>query len=94
MSIKCLIIGISGQTGSYLAWESLRNNFEVIGTTRDKENLNMVNLNKLKLDINKIKIISLEPSDPRQVFSCLLKNMCCQEKYKKSRKKKEKKIWR
>ncbi len=73
MSTKCLIIGISGQTGSYLAWELLRNNFEVIGTTRDKENLNMVNLNKLKLDINKIKIISLEPSDPRQVFSCLLK---------------------
>ncbi len=73
MNKKCLIVGISGQTGAYLSKELIKNNFEVIGSSRDAVNINLKNFELLGVNLNDIEIISLDPSDPRQVFSVLLK---------------------
>ena len=68
---KVLIVGATGQTAAYVAKELVDLGFRLTGTSRDKDRANLNNLCKVGIDISRIEIISLDPSDPRQVFSLL-----------------------
>ena len=49
MNKKALIIGVSGQDGSYLARLLLEKGYNVYGTSRDHEVTAFSNLSKLKI---------------------------------------------
>ena len=76
---RALIIGITGQDGSYLAYLLLKKGYAVYGTSRDPLNTNKSNLERLGIkekitllttSINDFRslIISLENSNPSLVF--------------------------
>jgi len=65
-----LIVGVSGQDGSYLAELLLSKNYEVWGTSRDHEAQTFHNLTKLNVR-DKIKLCSMITSDFRSVISSL-----------------------
>tara|TARA_A100001388_G_scaffold273885_1_gene256496 strand:- start:278 stop:1231 length:954 start_codon:yes stop_codon:yes gene_type:complete len=69
--MKVLIVGITGQTGSYLADNLQKKGYKIIGTSRDVSTKSWENLLKLNLDVNKIKLINLDPADARQVFTIM-----------------------
>ena len=65
-----LIVGVSGQDGSYLAELLLSKNYEVWGNSRDHEAQTFHNLTKLNVR-DKIKFCSMITSDFRSVISSL-----------------------
>jgi GDPmannose 4,6-dehydratase len=68
---KALIIGISGQDGSYLAELLLKNDYEVHGTSRDADLSNFYGLKKLGI-IDKVKLHSMSLIDFRSVMQTIL----------------------
>jgi GDPmannose 4,6-dehydratase len=69
---KALIIGISGQDGSYLAKHLLKKGYTVIGTSRDAMLSTFHNLKKLSI-IDDIKFESVSLNDFRSVLQTLKK---------------------
>lgn len=67
---KALIIGISGQDGSYLAKYLLEKGYEVHGTSRDHEVSSFSNLTKLGIR-DQVKLCSMVTSDFRSVLTAL-----------------------
>lgn len=67
MNKIALIIGISGQDGSYLAKFLLKKGYEVWGTSRDAQGSNFNNLKLLGI-YDQIKLISMPPEDFRSVL--------------------------
>ena len=65
-----LIIGVTGQDGSYLAKFLLDKNYTVIGSTRDLNNYKPANLNYLSI-LNKIHLVSCNISDYYDVLKSL-----------------------
>jgi len=68
---KALIIGISGQDGSYLAELLLKKGYEVHGTSRDADLSNFYGLKKLGI-IDKVKLHSMSLIDFRSVMQTIL----------------------
>lgn len=77
---QALIIGISGQDGSYLSRLLLNNNYNVTGITRSLETLNLTGLKYLNIDsqivvkeivdINKSVLITLlEETQPDEIYN-------------------------
>ncbi len=62
MNKTALIFGISGQDGSYLANFLLSKDYKVYGSSRDKENSNFNNLEKLGIK-NKIQFVTTAVED-------------------------------
>ena len=67
---KALICGISGQDGSYLARLLLSHGYEVIGTSRDAQMSEFVNLDRLGIR-GRVKVISMALNDSRSVFQII-----------------------
>lgn len=72
--MKSLIIGITGQTAAYVAKELVNQGCDVCGSSRDKRRANLANLSKVGVNPYKLNLFSLDPADPRQVFSLLAAN--------------------
>jgi GDPmannose 4,6-dehydratase len=68
---KALIIGISGQDGSYLAELLLKKGYEVHGTSRDADLSNFNGLKKLGIK-EKVKLHSMSLIDFRSVMQTIL----------------------
>ncbi len=68
---RALIIGISGQDGTYLARYLLNKNYEVHGTSRDADLSNFYGLKKLKI-FEKIILHSMSLIDFRSVMQTIL----------------------
>jgi len=68
-SPTALITGITGQTAAYLAKILLSKGFIVIGATRDDSRPFPQGLNRLGICQSEIRCVSLDPSDPRQVYA-------------------------
>ena len=68
---KALIIGVSGQDGSYLAELLLKKGYEVHGTSRDADLSNFGGLKKLGI-IDKVKLHSMSLIDFRSVMQTIL----------------------
>jgi GDPmannose 4,6-dehydratase len=68
---KALIIGISGQDGSYLAGYLLKKGYEVFGTSRDADLSNFTGLKKLNI-YNRVKLYSMSLIDFRSVMQVIL----------------------
>jgi GDPmannose 4,6-dehydratase len=66
-----LIIEISGQTAAYVTKELLNRGFNVSGTSRDIRRTNLASLSKVGVNFDRLDLLSLDPADPRQVFSLL-----------------------
>lgn len=70
MSKSALIIGITGQDGSYLAYKLLKKGYKILGTSRNK----IININSgiFKLKIEKyIKFYEIEPSNFEEIFNLI-----------------------
>ena len=67
-----LIVGISGQTGSYLARELLSEGTTVVGTSRDADPSNLWRLSRLEI-LDQIRVESMSPHDFRSVYSVIEK---------------------
>lgn len=65
--MKALIIGISGQDGTYLADFLLKKNYQVWGTSRDSQGNGFQNLNTLRIK-NTVNLISMDQEDFRSVL--------------------------
>ena len=74
MKKKALIIGISGQDGSYLANFLLNKNYEVYGTSRDADLSTFSGLKKLSIR-DKVKLSSMSLIDFRSVMQTILQIM-------------------
>jgi GDPmannose 4,6-dehydratase len=74
MKKKALIIGISGQDGSYLAEFLLNKNYEVYGTSRDSDLSTFNSLKKLGI-YDKVKLSSMSLIDFRSVMQSILQIM-------------------
>ena len=70
MNKKALIIGVSGQDGSYLARLLLEKGYHVYGTSRDHEVTAFSNLSKLKIK-DRVALRSMTSSDFRSVLTAL-----------------------
>jgi GDPmannose 4,6-dehydratase len=68
---KALIIGISGQDGSYLAELLLKKGYEVHGTSRDADLSNFYGLKKLGIK-DRVKLHSMSLIDFRSVMQTIL----------------------
>ena len=67
---SALIIGVSGQDGSYLAYKLLKRGYKIYGTTRKK----IIDSNSgiYKLDIKKdIELIEIDPSNFNTIFELI-----------------------
>jgi GDPmannose 4,6-dehydratase len=67
---KALIVGISGQDGSYLAELLLKKGYQVHGTSRDAQLNSFKNLHKLGI-IDQIALHSMSPIDFRSVLQII-----------------------
>jgi GDPmannose 4,6-dehydratase len=74
MKKKALIIGISGQDGSYLADFLLKKGYEVYGTSRDADLSTFYGLKKLGI-YDKVKLYSMSLIDFRSVMQTILQIM-------------------
>ena len=74
MKKKALIIGISGQDGSYLAEFLLNKNYEIYGTSRDSDLSTFNGLKKLGI-YDKVKLSSMSLIDFRSVMQTILQIM-------------------
>ena len=70
MSRRALIVGITGQDGSYLAKFLLKKNYIVFGGTRNSSAYDISRLKKLNID-KEVKIISIAPNDIRSVIKAI-----------------------
>jgi GDPmannose 4,6-dehydratase len=70
MAKKALIIGVSGQDGTYLAKLLLEKGYEVYGTSRDHEVSSFANLVRLGIR-DRVKTMSMVTSDFRSVLTAL-----------------------
>lgn len=70
-NMTVVVTGVGGQTSSYLVKILLKKGYNVIGTTRDSLRAFPRNLLRLGIDEHSINYVTLNPSDPRQVFSLL-----------------------
>lgn len=70
MERSVLIVGVSGQTGSYLARMLVRCGYSVVGTSRDVSAANSWRLARLGVQ-DSVAIEFMAPSDFRSVFSTL-----------------------
>lgn len=70
MSRRALIVGITGQDGSYLAKFLLKKNYIVFGGTRNSSAYDISRLKKLNID-KEVKIISIAPNDFRSVIKAI-----------------------
>jgi GDPmannose 4,6-dehydratase len=70
MTIKALIIGITGQDGSYLAQHLLSKGYAVVGSSRDVMASSFTNLNALGIR-NRVQLISISINDFRSVFNAI-----------------------
>lgn len=68
---KALIVGISGQDGTYLADLLIKKDYEVYGTSRDAELKNFYGLQKLGI-LKKVKLFSMSLIDFRSVMQVIL----------------------
>ena len=66
-----LIVGISGQDGSYLAKLLLEKGYIVYGTSRDSDIANLKRLEILKIK-NKIHLVTTLPNDFKSVCKTIL----------------------
>lgn len=67
---KALILGVSGQDGSYLAKHLICNGYHVIGCSRDAQISNFSNLRSLKI-YNEVERISVSINDFRSVLQAI-----------------------
>src|SRR5512142_146588 len=74
MAKRALIVGVSGQDGTYLAQLLLAKGYEVIGTSRDAQSARFENLARLGLR-DRLAIESMSPTDFRSVVEVLSKWM-------------------
>ncbi|MEG3618587.1 GDP-mannose 4,6-dehydratase [Magnetovibrio sp. PR-2] len=68
---KALIFGISGQDGAYLAKLLLSKGYEVHGTSRDAEMVNLGNLDALGI-CDQVRLLSAAPADFHSVLSAMI----------------------
>ena len=68
--LKALIVGISGQDGSYLAKFLISKGYKVYGATRDSSMCDTSKLSKLKI-LEDINLLSLAPNDFRSVMKAI-----------------------
>lgn len=73
MSKTALIIGVSGQDGSYLAQLLLYKGYTVFGTSRDSNGSPFSNLAKLGIKKN-VQVLSTDPEDFRSVLVAIRKS--------------------
>ncbi|WP_354003153.1 GDP-mannose 4,6-dehydratase [Algoriphagus limi] len=71
--MKALIIGISGQDGSYLADLLLKKGYDVFGTSRDAQGGSFRRLTYLGIK-KEIQLISMDPEDFRSVLVAIKKS--------------------
>lgn len=69
-SKKALIVGVSGQDGTYLAELLLSKGYEVVGTTRDIFSSTFANLKKINIDQD-VSLVSMDVEDFRSVLSVI-----------------------
>jgi GDPmannose 4,6-dehydratase len=69
---KALIIGVSGQDGSYLSMFLLKKGYEIWGTSRDAQISSFANLHKLRIR-DQIRTESMSLNDFRSVLQVLSK---------------------
>ena len=67
-----LIVGVTGQDGSYLASHLLQLGYQVIGSTRDPFSVSVKNLQYLSI-ADDVEIISLAPNDYGSVLGAITK---------------------
>ncbi len=70
MTKKALILGATGQDGAYLSDHLLKLGYKVYGSSRDAQRCNTNCLQKLNIR-EKIKLISIAPSDFRSVITAV-----------------------
>ena len=70
MKSIALIIGVTGQDGSYLAKHLIKNGYEVYGSSRDKFTCDKSKLINLGIS-KKVKLISIAPNDFRSVIKAI-----------------------
>lgn len=70
MTKKALIIGITGQDGSYLAQHLLSKGYVVVGSSRDVMASSFNNLNALGIR-DQVQLISVSINDFRSVFNAI-----------------------
>tara|TARA_B100000963_G_C22471052_1_gene600149 strand:- start:169 stop:618 length:450 start_codon:yes stop_codon:yes gene_type:complete len=68
--MRALILGVSGQDGSYLADFLLKKGYDVIGSSRDAEISQFANLKKLGI-YEKVKKISISTNNYESVFNAI-----------------------
>lgn len=71
MAKKALIVGISGQDGSYLSRLLLEEGFEVYGSSRDAEVTSFSGLKKLGI-LDRVKLVSMSLTDFRSTMQVIL----------------------
>ncbi|TDK42031.1 GDP-mannose 4,6-dehydratase [Algoriphagus formosus] len=71
--MKALIIGVSGQDGSYLADFLLKKGYEVFGTSRDAQGSVFQGLSFLGIK-NDVHLLSMDPEDFRSVLVAIKKS--------------------
>ena len=69
---RALVVGVTGQDGSYLASYLLKLGYHVIGSTRDPFSASVNNLKYLSI-ADKVDIISLNPNDYGSVLGAITK---------------------
>jgi len=69
---RALILGVSGQDGSYLAKYLLAKNYQVFGGSRDAESSHFVNHEKLGIG-GRIRYLSVSLNDFRSVLQAIMK---------------------
>ena len=65
---KAFITGITGQDGAYLAHHLLSLGYNVVGSTRSQESVNVERLKRLNID-KRIKIVALDLQDYSQIHT-------------------------
>jgi GDPmannose 4,6-dehydratase len=72
--MQVLVIGVTGQTAAYVVKKLLSHGFAITGTTRDRNRCDLDKLFRIGVQPDCLNLISLDPADPRQVFSLLARN--------------------
>jgi GDPmannose 4,6-dehydratase len=67
---RALICGISGQDGAYLAELLLGKGYEVWGTSRDAQVVQLTNLRRLGIE-DRVRMVSMAPGDFRSVLEAI-----------------------
>lgn len=68
--MRALVCGVTGQDGGYLARLLLDKGYEVWGTSRDAQAINVSNLVRLGI-ADRVTVVSMAPRDFRSVFTAI-----------------------